>query len=156
MKVIETDGIVLKTMDFKEKDCILTFLTTKAGKKAGILHGGKSLRSGNAAKAELFVLNHFEFSEKPNMDLVRIRKCELQETDSRTGGGALPELPLESAALVLCHPNWSSNELQVWFRSQAVPVIVRIHDDKIWLDFRTILPHDTHELLNVITQLIAD
>ena len=61
MKVIETDGIVLKTMEFKEKDCILTFLTTKVGKKAGILHGGKSLRSGNAAKAELFVLNHFEF-----------------------------------------------------------------------------------------------
>jgi len=80
MKVIETDGIVLKTMDFKEKDCILTFLTAKVGKKAGILHGGKSLRSGNAAKAELFVLNHFEFSEKPNMDLVRIRKCELQES----------------------------------------------------------------------------
>jgi DNA repair protein RecO (recombination protein O) len=80
MKVIETDGIVLKTMDFKEKDCILTFLTTKAGKKAGVLHGGKSLRSGNAAKTELFVLNHFEFSEKPNMDLVRIRKCELQES----------------------------------------------------------------------------
>ena len=83
-------------------------------------------------------------------------KCELQETDSRTGGGALPELPLESAALVLSHPKWSSNELQVWFRSQSVPIIVRIHDDKIWLDFRTILPHDTHVLLKVITQLIAD
>lgn len=54
MKVIETDGIVLKTMDFKEKDCILTFLTKNAGKKAGVLYGGKSLRSGNAAKAELF------------------------------------------------------------------------------------------------------
>ena len=79
MKVIETDGIVLKTMDFKEKDCILTFLTAKAGKKAGVLHGGKSFRKGNAAKAELFVLNHFEFFEKPNMDLVRIRKCELLE-----------------------------------------------------------------------------
>ena len=64
MEVIETDGIVLKTMDFKEKDCILTFLTTKVGKKAGILHGGKSLRSGNAAKAELFVLNYFELFEK--------------------------------------------------------------------------------------------
>jgi len=33
MKVIETDGIVLKTMDFKEKDCILTFLTTKGVRK---------------------------------------------------------------------------------------------------------------------------
>ena len=80
MKIIETEGIVLKTIDFKEKDSILTFLTRDAGKKAGILHGGKSLRSGNAAKAELFVLNHFEFSEKVSTDLVRIRKCELLES----------------------------------------------------------------------------
>ena len=41
MKVIETDGIVLKTMDFKENDSILTFLTPEAGKIAGVLHGGK-------------------------------------------------------------------------------------------------------------------
>ena len=27
MKVIETDGIVLKTMDFKEKDCVLVKAT---------------------------------------------------------------------------------------------------------------------------------
>ncbi|HIO60315.1 MAG TPA: L-seryl-tRNA(Sec) selenium transferase, partial [Deltaproteobacteria bacterium] len=37
-------------------------------------------------------------------------KCELRETESRAGGGALPELPLESAALVFSHPNRSSNE----------------------------------------------
>ncbi|MBC8259563.1 MAG: DNA repair protein RecO [SAR324 cluster bacterium] len=80
MKVIETAGIVLKTMDFKENDIILTILTREAGKKSGIFHGGKSLRSGNAAKAELFVINYFEYSEKPNTDLVRIRKCELLES----------------------------------------------------------------------------
>jgi len=80
MKVIETDGIVLKTMDFKEKDSILTFLTREVGKRAGVLHGGKSVRSGNAAKAELFVLNYFEFSEKPSVELVQIRKCELLES----------------------------------------------------------------------------
>jgi DNA repair protein RecO (recombination protein O) len=80
MKIIETAGIVLKTMDFKEKDSILTFLTHDAGKKAGILHGGKSVRSGNAAKVELFVINHFEYSEKPSAEMVRIRKCELLES----------------------------------------------------------------------------
>ena len=62
MKIIETEGIVLKTMDFKEMDSILTFLTRDVGKKAGVLYGGKSVRSGNAAKAEMFVLNHLEFS----------------------------------------------------------------------------------------------
>lgn len=77
MKVIETDGIVLKTMDFKENDSILTFLTPEAGKIAGVLHGGKSTRSGNSAKSELFVTNHLEFSIKTGAELVRIRKCEL-------------------------------------------------------------------------------
>ena len=77
MKVIETDGIVLKTMDFKENDSILTFLTPEAGKIAGVLHGGKSTRSGNSAKTELFVTNHLEFSIKTGAELVRIRKCEL-------------------------------------------------------------------------------
>ena len=77
MKIFETAGIVLKSLDFKEKDCILTFLTRDFGKKVGILHGGKSIKSGNAAKSELFVLNHFEFSEKLNNDFVRIRKCDL-------------------------------------------------------------------------------
>ncbi len=77
MKLIETDGIVLKTMDFKENDSILTFLTLEAGKIAGVLHGGKSARSGNSAKTELFVKNHLEFSVKTGAELVRIRKCEL-------------------------------------------------------------------------------
>ena len=82
-------------------------------------------------------------------------KCELRETESRTGGGALPELPIESAALILSHPQKSANELQNWFRSQTVPVIVRIHEDQIWLDFRTILPQDNEELLRVLSALIS-
>jgi DNA repair protein RecO len=64
-------------MDFKENDSILTFLTPEAGKIAGVLHGGKSARSGNSAKKELFVTNHLEFSIKTGAELVRIRKCEL-------------------------------------------------------------------------------
>ena len=47
------------------------------------------------------------------------------------------------------------NELQNWFRSQSIPVIVRIHDEKIWLDFRTILPHDNDELREIISTLIS-
>jgi L-seryl-tRNA(Ser) seleniumtransferase len=82
-------------------------------------------------------------------------KCELRETESLTGGGALPELPIESAALILSHPQKSANELQNWFRSQTVPVIVRIHEDQIWLDFRTILPQDNEELLRVLSALIS-
>ena len=72
-----------------------------------------------------------------------------------TGGGALPEIQLDSIALVLSPPKWSSNKLQKWFRSQPIPVIVRIHEEKIWLDFRTILPNDMSELLSILTKLIS-
>tara|TARA_B100000579_G_scaffold259254_1_gene213529 strand:+ start:78 stop:869 length:792 start_codon:yes stop_codon:yes gene_type:complete len=77
MKIIETEGIVLKKMDFKDNDCILTFLTRDEGKKAGVFRGVKSFKSGNSAKAELFVENYFVYSEKVSSDLVSIRKCEL-------------------------------------------------------------------------------
>ena len=82
-------------------------------------------------------------------------KCELHKTESRTGGGTFPELSLESAALVLSHPEWSANDLQEWFRSQPVPIIVRIHEEQIWLDFRTILPHDSDELIRLISGLFS-
>ena len=65
------------------------------------------------------------FLEKLKLPNKSAWKCEIHKTESRTGGGALPEIPLESAALVLSHPEWSANDLQEWFRSQPVPVIVR-------------------------------
>ena len=81
--------------------------------------------------------------------------CEIVKTDSLTGGGGLPEKELDSIALVLSHPKWSSNKIQKWLRSQPIPVIVRIHEEKIWLDFRTILPNDISELLSVLTKLMS-
>ena len=78
---------------------------------------------------------------------------EIRETESKTGGGAMPDLNLCSAALVLTHPNWSALELQKWFRSQPVPVITRVHEDLVWLDFRTIFQKDFDELLKVFSRL---
>lgn len=117
----------------------------------------------NVPTVGLLELTREEIREKVNNFLKLLKlpditdwKCELRETESRTGGGALPELPIESAALILSHPQKSANELQNWFRSQAVPVIVRIHEDQIWLDFRTILPQDNEELLRVLSVLISN
>ena len=67
----------------------------------------------------------------------------------------MPDLNLDSAALVLTHPKWSALELQKWFRSQPVPVITRVHEDHVWLDFRTIFHKDFDELLQVFSRLIS-
>tara|TARA_Y100001970_G_scaffold273474_1_gene371752 strand:+ start:159 stop:1553 length:1395 start_codon:yes stop_codon:yes gene_type:complete len=80
---------------------------------------------------------------------------EIVKTNSLTGGGALPEKEIESIALVISNPKWSSLKLQKWFRNQSPPVIVRIHEEQIWLDFRTILPKDKDELLSIVNKLIV-
>ena len=67
----------------------------------------------------------------------------------------MPDLNLGSTALVLSNPQWSVLELQKWFRSQPVPVITRVHEDKVWLDFRTIFQKDFDELLKVFSRLIS-
>ncbi len=78
----------------------------------------------------------------------------LQVTESRTGGGALPELPLPSCALVISHPEVDAQELQSWLRSRPLPVIVRLQDEQIRLDFRTVLDRDVDELTATLEEMI--
>jgi L-seryl-tRNA(Ser) seleniumtransferase len=82
-------------------------------------------------------------------------KVSIQETDSRTGGGALPELPLPSCALVIQHHRFKAQQIQEWLRSQPTPVIVRIMAESVWLDFRTIFKEDEETLLNSLNLLIS-
>ena len=68
-----------------------------------------------------------DFLAKINITEESLWSLEIRETESKTGGGAMPDLTLGSAALVLSHPKWTALELQKWFRSQPVPVITRVH-----------------------------
>ena len=81
-------------------------------------------------------------------------KVSIKETDSRTGGGALPELPLPSCALVIQHHRFKAQQIQEWLRSQPTPVIVRIMAESVWLDFRTIFKDDEETLQNSLNLLM--
>ena len=96
-----------------------------------------------------------DFLAKINITKKTLWSLEIRETESKTGGGAMPVLTLGSTALVLSHQKWTALELQKWFRSQPVPVITRVHEDKVWLDFRTIFQKDFDELQNVFSRLIS-
>ena len=96
-----------------------------------------------------------DFLAKINITKKSLWSLEIRETESKTGGGAMPDLTLGSVALVLSHPKWTALELQKWFRSQPVPVITRVHEDQVWLDFRTIFQKDLDELLKVFSRLIS-
>jgi L-seryl-tRNA(Ser) seleniumtransferase len=79
---------------------------------------------------------------------------ELQPTVSRVGGGAMPEHGLDSWALVLQPGDMGASGLERWFRNLEVPLILRIEDEKMILDLRTILEHDIPLLIDILKQYL--
>ncbi len=75
-------------------------------------------------------------------------KCRLQlvSTISRVGGGALPEYGLPSWAVELLPAASSVSKLEKDFRALPVPVIGRIENERLLIDFRTVLDGEIPEL----------
>ncbi|MBF0350753.1 MAG: L-seryl-tRNA(Sec) selenium transferase [SAR324 cluster bacterium] len=69
-------------------------------------------------------------------------KINLIETLSLTGGGALPELYLRSYGLLVEHPDKSANIIQKLLRESSIPIITRIENKCVILDFRTVFDED--------------
>ena len=73
----EEECLVLKPLDFREWDRILTFLAATQGKCSGVLFGAKSIRSKSLGVAEPFVLARIQFSERARSEMVRIHHAEV-------------------------------------------------------------------------------
>ena len=75
-------------------------------------------------------------------------KCSLKlvSTISRGGGGALPEYGLTSWAVELQPAATTVSRLESDFRTLSVPVIGRIENDRLLIDFRTVLDSEIPEL----------
>lgn len=77
----------------------------------------------------------------------------VEDEVSRIGGGALPLLELETAALALFPKDMSAPEMERRLRLSQPPVIARIKEDRILIDFRTLLPPDRDDLVKVIKEI---
>ncbi len=76
MKHQATESIIIKQMDFKESDQIITFLTKDQGKKSGILRGVKKIKSQHTGVSEPFTYGQIYYVEKVHAELVQIRKFD--------------------------------------------------------------------------------
>ncbi len=102
------------------------------------------------------------FLEKKGRRILRRlgKTCEykdliaLEKTVSRVGGGAMPEHGLDSWALVLTPGTDGASSLESWFRSLSIPLIVRIENEKVVIDLRTILEDDISELVIILEQYL--
>ena len=65
---------------------------------------------------------------------------ELLPSAAQAGSGSLPAQEIPSAALALRHRTIPARELALRLRLGSPPVISRLAGDRVWLDFRTVLP----------------
>ncbi len=65
-------------------------------------------------------------------------RCEIIESTSQIGSGALPTEELPTVAIRVTHPKISANSIADIFRRARPPIIGRITDDGFQLDLRTI------------------
>ncbi|MCS7306987.1 MAG: L-seryl-tRNA(Sec) selenium transferase [Aquificaceae bacterium] len=72
---------------------------------------------------------------------------------SRCGGGAMPELYLETYCLGVRHKKLSTPELERLLRSAEPPVVARIKEGLLLLDVRTLMEEDIKELPKVFISL---
>lgn len=82
-------------------------------------------------------------------------KClvDVCQTESRVGGGALPEEALTSWAVVLEPQDRSINELEVELRGGSKPIIGRIEGDRYLLDMRTVADDEATLLVDGLFRL---
>ena len=75
------------------------------------------------------------------------------ELKSIVGGGSAPEIDVPSWGVTLNFPNLSDTELERRLRSSNPPVIARIENGRVILDFRTIFPGEEDTLLEILRKV---
>jgi len=80
-------------------------------------------------------------------------RVALVDATSQVGGGALPTVELPTAAVALGTPAQPAHALDERLRLGHPPVLGRVLDDRLLLDFRTILPADIPALASALGSL---
>ncbi|PYM20740.1 MAG: L-seryl-tRNA(Sec) selenium transferase [Candidatus Rokuibacteriota bacterium] len=77
------------------------------------------------------------------------------KTSGQVGGGALPVVELPTAAIAIGATGSDARSLDAALRNGVPPVIGRIADDRLLLDFRTVLPADILPLTQALKAAAA-
>ncbi|MFX4235240.1 L-seryl-tRNA(Sec) selenium transferase [Aliarcobacter butzleri] len=78
-------------------------------------------------------------------------KCEVIKTSTMVGGGTTPNKKIPTIALALEYKNYKANKLEEILRKNSI--ISRIENDKVLLDFRTILENDCKKIEEILKNL---
>ncbi len=79
----------------------------------------------------------------------------MKDGNSRAGGGALPLLELPGRLICLIPNKLSAHYMEGWLRSYDPPIIVRVENDSVLMDVRTIQEKDLRTVAQAIKDLDA-
>ena len=75
---------------------------------------------------------------------------------SVVGGGSVPEAPIPSWGITVSLDGVSAVELERRFRNGKPAVVVRIEDDRVLLDLRTVRREEEDDLLDALKEVVSD
>jgi len=79
MAINKTEGIVLKTMDYRETSMIATLFSKNYGKVKGVLKGIRTDHKKFGSNLDKFSLNEFVYYQYSKSDLHLISQCDLKQ-----------------------------------------------------------------------------
>ena len=74
----------------------------------------------------------------------------LQEAQSAVGGGAAPNVGVPTVVVSLVHPSLGPDRLATALRAGDPPIVVRVAEDRLVLDLRTVRPEDETTVLEAL------
>jgi L-seryl-tRNA(Ser) seleniumtransferase len=77
-------------------------------------------------------------------------RLELTDGESVIGGGSTPGQTLPTTLIAVTHPRLSARELEHRFRCSNPPVVVRVENNRVLLDLRTVSANEEVLLLTVL------
>jgi L-seryl-tRNA(Ser) seleniumtransferase len=94
-------------------------------------------------------------ARKISVATARLANVEIVAEPSRVGGGALPQTELPGFALALTPKEISAEELAVRLRRGSPPVVVRIQEQRLLLNPRTVLRTEEAQLVRTLAAALA-
>ena len=79
---------------------------------------------------------------------------EVIDGESVIGGGAAPSAALPTRLVALTHQELSADELCTRLRESDPPVIARVEEGRVLLDFRTVFPDQDARVSEIVRSMI--
>jgi L-seryl-tRNA(Ser) seleniumtransferase len=96
------------------------------------------------------------FSRKLRAALPEDAEVRLAEGDSVVGGGSCPECHLPTILIALESVRTRPNVIESRLRAQDPPVILRLEEDTVLIDLRTVFPSQERALIEALSKAIRD